>query len=88
MPDTLSHTKQLDRLLRMIITCLVDHPSRIKVEHFDTGSSIDFDIRVDPRDLGKVIGQKGQTVKAIRMLARACGQKELRVFNLEIRPDG
>lgn len=42
------------------------------------------EIRVAQPDVGKVIGRQGRTVKALRSLAHAAGQKQGRRYVLDI----
>jgi hypothetical protein len=43
-----------------------------------------LELRVDPTDLGKIIGKKGRTAKSIRTLLGAAGMKLKKRFTLEI----
>ena len=49
----------------------------------DRSTSI-IEIRVAQEDVGKVIGRQGRTVKALRSLLHAAGQKQNRRYLLEI----
>ena len=43
-----------------------------------------IEIRVAQADIGKVIGRQGRTVKALRSLLHAAGEKQRRRYLLEI----
>lgn len=43
-----------------------------------------IEVRVAQTDVGKVIGRQGRTVKALRSLLHAAGQKQRRRYLLEI----
>jgi uncharacterized protein len=43
-----------------------------------------IEVRVAQEDVGKVIGRQGRTVKALRSLLHAAGQKHSRRYVLEI----
>lgn len=68
-------------LVDFIARALVDHPEEIEVRELDRGRRIE--LRVSPSDLGKMIGRKGQTAKAMRALLQA-GAREGRGPELDI----
>jgi predicted RNA-binding protein YlqC (UPF0109 family) len=43
-----------------------------------------IEIRVAQSDVGKIIGRQGRTVKALRSLLHAAGEKQRRRYVLEI----
>lgn len=60
-------------LIRHLAESLVDQPSSVEVREIDGKPSKIIELRVDPSDLGKVIGRRGQTARALRtVLATAC----------------
>ena len=76
--------RQLENLLLFLARNLVDEPERVKVEARETDSRVDLTLHVAPDDIGKVIGRQGRTVKALRSLLHAAGQKQRRRYLLEI----
>lgn len=62
-----------DRLVRYIITSLVDNGEAVQVEAKREGDTVTYEVTVDPEDVGKVIGRQGRVIKAIRTLVRAAG---------------
>ena len=69
-------------LLTSCITELIDHTDDLNVEvrkeddeTANEGFAINADIKVNPEDVGKVIGRQGRTIKSLRTLARALGAK-------------
>jgi uncharacterized protein len=65
-----------DDLLAYLVRSLVDQPSDVSVESFDEedGTTV-LEIRVADDELGKVIGRRGRTVNALRVVMRACATK-------------
>jgi uncharacterized protein len=55
-------------LLEEIVRGLVDRPDQVAVEEEDLGESVVLHVRVDPDEIGRVIGRQGRTVKALRTL--------------------
>jgi len=71
-------------LVEMIAKSLVDHPEKVNVTQLDGEQTTILELRVDPNDLGKVIGRQGRTARAIRTILGAAGMKQRRRYSLEI----
>jgi predicted RNA-binding protein YlqC (UPF0109 family) len=74
----------MKQLVEEIAKALVDHPEKVQVNSVDGEQVTVLELRVDPEDLGKVIGRQGRTVKSIRTLLGAAGMKLKKRFTLEI----
>ncbi|MCD6205761.1 MAG: KH domain-containing protein [Candidatus Marinimicrobia bacterium] len=59
-----------------IVKQLVDHPDEVKVSQIDSEKTIIMELQVKEGDLGKVIGKKGRTAKALRTLLTAAAAKQ------------
>lgn len=71
-------------LIEFIAKSLVDAPDAVDVQEFgDTEASI-IKLKVSKDDLGKVIGKKGRTAKAMRTILSAAAQKQDKRTTLEI----
>jgi uncharacterized protein len=55
---------------------LVDNPDGVSLEIEEKESKIIFKLKVQESDIGKVIGRKGRTAQAIRILLSALSAKE------------
>lgn len=62
-------------LVEYLTRSLVDHPEAVEVRQIDKDKSVLLEIRVDPADVGKVIGKQGRVVRAIRTVARAAATR-------------
>lgn len=62
-------------LVELIVCGLVDVPSSVALDVTDTDDATLIEIHCDEQDTGKVIGRKGRAINAIRVLARALGQR-------------
>ena len=62
-------------LVKYMAEALVDHPEQVKVNVEEGESSIIFELKVAPDDVGKVIGKGGQTAKAMRKIISAAATK-------------
>ena len=72
-------------LVEFIVKNLVDKPEAVIVEgHQGRGRSETVEIRLDPVDVGRVIGKGGRNIEAIRSLVKASAIKEHHRVNVEV----
>ena len=65
----------MKELLTYIARNPVDHPDAVHVtEHAGDGETV-LELRVDPEDMGKVIGRQGRIAKEIRTVVRSYAQR-------------
>ena len=83
-------TEYADRdFLEFIVKSIVDHPEDVKVERKIDEMGVLLTLKVNPQDMGQVIGRKGSTSTAIRSLLRIVGIKNNARVNLKIEePEG
>ena len=65
----------MKELLIYLATSLVDYPENVTVEENEGERSITFSLKVDEKDMGKVIGKQGKNAQAIRTIMKAAGSK-------------
>jgi predicted RNA-binding protein YlqC (UPF0109 family) len=70
--------------LEYVVKALVDNPSAVKVDRKVDEMGVLITLKIDPADMGKIIGRNGQTAKAIRALLRIVGLKNHARVNLKI----
>ena len=71
-------------LLTYIAQNLVEHPQAVDVQETETDGNVVLELRVDPSDMGKVIGRQGRTAKEIRTLMRSVAQRQGKKVSVEI----
>ena len=71
-------------LLFFIIRSLVDYPHEVRIDADWGDDGAIFTIRVNPADVGKLIGKQGRSARALRTLLIAAGAKLHRRFLIEI----
>lgn len=69
LEDSLSH----------LVKGIVANPDDVRVDYTTGRRGAMLEIRVNPEDLGKVIGRAGRTAKALRTVVAAVGGKGIRV---------
>jgi len=70
--------------IEKIINALVDDKEAVEVSEEASDRATVIHLRVAASDMGRIIGREGRTVKAIRSLLFAAGQKQGRRFVLDI----
>ncbi|MBI5192247.1 MAG: KH domain-containing protein [Nitrospirae bacterium] len=65
----------MKELIEYIAKSLVDSPSDVKVAEVEGEKTTVLELRVAKEDLGKVIGKKGNTARAMRTILSAAGTK-------------
>jgi len=71
-------------VLAYIVAELVDHPDDVAIEEFEDDQGVVLELRVHAEDVGKVIGKRGRTAKALRALVRAAGALDDEDVTVEI----
>lgn len=75
--------------IEYVVKALVDHPDEVTVTEVDGERVVVFELRMNPADIGKVIGKNGRTITAIRTLLTSAAAKQGRRAMLEIiEPSG
>ena len=69
----------LESALEHLVKGIVDNPDDVDVEMVTGRRGRTLEVRVNPDDLGKVIGRNGRTAKALRTVIAALGGKGVRV---------
>jgi predicted RNA-binding protein YlqC (UPF0109 family) len=63
-------------VLEYLAKSMVDEPDAVEVVEVNGERSVILQLKVAPDDMGKVIGKRGRTIKAMRSLVRAAGSRQ------------
>lgn len=75
--------------LEYIVRAIVAHPEDVSSERMIDERGVLLTLKINPEDMGYVIGKRGQTAKAIRTLLKIVGAKNNARVNLKIEePEG
>lgn len=74
----------MQAFLEYVVKNLVDHPDLVSVTPVPNGSTTIYELRLDPDDVGKIIGKQGATIHAIRSLLLVGSAKKGERCTLEI----
>ena len=62
-----------------LVRGIVEHPDDVRVDLVTSRRGKRLEVRVNPEDLGKVIGRSGRTAKALRQVVAGIGGRGVRV---------
>lgn len=77
----------MKQAVERMIGALVGEPEQVEVSEHSDGKNVRIEVRVADSDMGRVIGREGRTVKAIRSILFAAGQKYGQRFHLDLIED-
>jgi predicted RNA-binding protein YlqC (UPF0109 family) len=69
----------LESAVEHLVRGIVDNPDDVQVASRDGRRGRTLEIRVNPSDLGKVIGRGGRTARALRTVVASVGGRNVRV---------
>jgi len=72
------------QFLEALIKALVDNPTDVKIDRTIDERGVLLTLKINPADMGQIIGRQGQTARAIRTLLRVVGAKHNARVNLKI----
>jgi uncharacterized protein len=65
-----------EEVLTYLAKSLVDHPEAVEVTPVEEDGELVLELRVHPDDMGKVIGKRGRTAKALRTMVKAAATRD------------
>ena len=74
----------MTKLVEAIAKSLVDRPENVEVTETTTRQGTVIQLKVDPDDMGKVIGKQGRIAKALRVVVKAAATRENKKVTVEI----
>ena len=73
----------IDEALEHLVKGIVDKPEEVVVSERIGRRGSTLEVRVNPEDLGKVIGRNGRTARALRAVVSALAGRSVRVDLIE-----
>tara|TARA_B100002003_G_scaffold242076_1_gene264583 strand:+ start:396 stop:665 length:270 start_codon:yes stop_codon:yes gene_type:complete len=70
--------------LQYVLESLVEDAKELKIESVEDDLGILHTVQVSEKDMGKLIGKGGQTIKALRTLLRIIGSNSSKRINLKV----
>ena len=59
-----------------VVRSLVDNTEAVKVNAVGVGRTLVLEIHADSSDVGKVVGRRGRTIQALRVIMTAAGARK------------
>lgn len=73
----------MKEILEVMIKNLVEDRNSVSINEVAQDSEIKFEVRVNEKDMGRVIGKKGKIAQSIRTVMKAIAAKENKKVNIE-----
>lgn len=73
----------MKEILETMIKNLVEDKASVSIEEIAQDSEIKFEVRVNEKDMGRVIGKKGKIAQSIRTVMKAIAAKENKKTSIE-----
>lgn len=77
----------MQAFLDYVVKGLVDHPEDVRISPIERQGATVYELRLNPDDVGRIIGKQGAMINAIRALLQAGGAKKGLRCTLEIVED-
>ena len=78
----------MTELVEYLVKQLVDHPEAVEVAPFEDEQGFIYEVRVDPTDMGKIIGRGGRVINSVRTVVKSVAQRQGLNVQVEIlEPD-
>ena len=77
----------MQAFLEYIVKGLVQNPDAVTITPVEREGTTVYELRLDPQDVGKIIGRQGMTINAIRSLLLAGSAKKGMRCTVEIVED-
>lgn len=71
--------------VEFVVSALVDKPDEVMISDTEIRGHTLYQVEVNPGDVGRIIGKKGRTIKAIRNVLQAVGREKGDSVQLDIR---
>ena len=74
----------MGELILKIVQMMVEKPKSVEVKELKGKQVTIYEISVPKEERGRLVGKKGQNIKALKTLVNAIGRKENKQFLVEI----
>jgi len=74
----------MQAFLDQVVKGLVEHPDAVAITEVEQERTTVYELRLDPTDVGRIIGKSGRTINAIRSLMQAGSAKAGKFTRLEV----
>ncbi len=73
----------MKQVLETIIKNIVENQEAVSINEKEEAEKITYEVKVDNKDMGRVIGKQGKVANSIRTLMKALGAKDKKKVTVE-----
>ncbi len=73
----------MKQVLETIIKNIVENQEAVSINEKEEAEKITYEVKVDNKDMGRVIGKQGKVANSIRTLMKALGAKAKKKVTVE-----
>ena len=73
----------MKEILEIMIKSLVEDKDSVSIDEVAQNSKIKYEVRVNEKDMGRVIGKRGKIAQSIRTVMKAIAVKENKKISIE-----
>ena len=77
----------MKNVLELIVTSLVENKDAVSIEEINREKYIEYRVKVDSDDMGKIIGKQGRIAKSIRTVMKSVAGRERKRVSVEFVED-
>ncbi len=77
--------EDIKNLIKFVVETFAEKKDEIEYEFEEKDTVIEVTVKLDPSDMGKVIGKQGKIAKALRTLVSASTPRGAKRYAVEIR---
>lgn len=81
---SLGPEEKMEEFVAYLVKNMVDEPDLVDIRSHEEGDNLAIEIRVAPKDIGKVVGKKGNAIRSLRTLTMIIGARLKKRVSLEI----
>ena len=74
----------MKKALEYIVAQIVDAPEKVEISEVEDNGMINFAIKVDSSDMGRIIGKNGKVIRAIRNVIKISAIKQNKKINIAL----
>ena len=74
----------MKKTLEYILSAIVENEDKVSVEETEENGMINFTIKVDQSDMGRVIGKNGKIIRAVRNVMKIPAIKQDKRINISL----
>ena len=77
--------EDIKNLIKFVVETFAEKKDEIEYEFEEKDTVIEVTVKLDPSDMGKVIGKQGKIAKALRTLVKASAPRDGKKILVEIK---